>query len=291
VQPIREADMPEEESKLRNVSDTALWVAVYRARETERKDAVFRDPWARRLAGERGARIAAQLAPPGKQDWPFVARTYLFDRLIAREIDAGIDTIINLAAGLDARPYRLDLPPSMLWVDVDLPAIIDYKNEVLREDRPRCQIERVALDLSDRAGRRALFERIAASAGRVLVLSEGLLIYLTEEQVSDLSADIAGASFRSWAIDLATPALLRMLNKQWGDELGEAAAPLIFAPEAGPAFFGHLGWSVVEVQSMFKAASRLKRLPPLLRLFAMLPEPKRPNPRAVWSGVCLLHRT
>jgi O-methyltransferase involved in polyketide biosynthesis len=39
------------ESKIRNISDTARWVAVYRARENERPDAVFRDPFARRLAG------------------------------------------------------------------------------------------------------------------------------------------------------------------------------------------------------------------------------------------------
>jgi O-methyltransferase involved in polyketide biosynthesis len=43
---------------IRNVSDTALWVAVYRARETDRPDAVFRDPYARRLAGARLKRLS-----------------------------------------------------------------------------------------------------------------------------------------------------------------------------------------------------------------------------------------
>jgi len=284
--------MPNQESKLRNVSDTALWVAVYRARETDQRDAVFRDPWARRLAGERGERIAAKLAPPGKQDWPFIARTWLFDRLIAREVEAGIDTVVDLAAGLDARPYRMELPPSLLWIDVDLPAMIDYKNEVLSEDRPRCQLERVALDISDRPARRALFERVAASAGRVLVFAEGLLVYLADEQVAALADDIAGRpAFRSWAIDLASPALLRVLNRQWGEQLGEASAPLKFAPHDGLAFFERRGWTVVDVRSVFKAAGQLKRLPPVLRLLAMLPEPKRAGPRTVWSGVCLLQRT
>jgi O-methyltransferase involved in polyketide biosynthesis len=47
----------EKMSELRNISDTAHWVAFYRALESERPDALFRDPFARRLAGERGARI------------------------------------------------------------------------------------------------------------------------------------------------------------------------------------------------------------------------------------------
>lgn len=46
------------EPSIRHISDTALWAAVYRARETDRKDALFRDPFARRLAGERGEQIA-----------------------------------------------------------------------------------------------------------------------------------------------------------------------------------------------------------------------------------------
>ena len=42
------------EEPFRNISDTARWVAVYRAIESERPDAWFRDPLAKRLAGERG---------------------------------------------------------------------------------------------------------------------------------------------------------------------------------------------------------------------------------------------
>src|SRR5262252_3464125 len=95
---------------LRNISDTARWVATYRARETERDDALFRDPYARRLAGDQGEEIARAHACAEQHSWPMVMRTYLFDELIAEEIAAGTDLIVNLAAGLDARPYRLTLP-------------------------------------------------------------------------------------------------------------------------------------------------------------------------------------
>src|ERR1700738_2310271 len=77
---------------IRNVSDTARWVAVYRAQETERPDAIFRDPFARRLAGDRGEQIANSRPLGTDMSWPMVARTYLIDELVAAEIVRGVDT-------------------------------------------------------------------------------------------------------------------------------------------------------------------------------------------------------
>src|SRR5262249_32674051 len=126
------------EPLIRDISDTARWMAVYRARESERRDAIFRDPHARALAGERGGRIAVALGLDRNFEWSVVARTYAFDRYVAQEIAAGADLVVNLAAGLDTRPYRLDLPPSLRWVEVDLPEILDYKEEILGGATPAC---------------------------------------------------------------------------------------------------------------------------------------------------------
>src|SRR5256885_2136475 len=145
---------------IRDISDTARWVAVYRARETERPDAAFKDPFARALAGERGERIADGLPFFSDNAWSMVARTYLFDRLVTRLVQAGVDLIVNLAAGLDARPYRMKLPPSLRWVEVDLPEILDYKAQVLADAAPVCALERVPLDLSNADARRTLFDRL-----------------------------------------------------------------------------------------------------------------------------------
>src|SRR5258708_29524058 len=116
--------MSEPESRIRNISDTARWVAVYRARETERTDAVFRDPFARGLAGERGEQIAASMSFAEKNSWPFVARTWLIDQVISSQVKLGTDMVINLAAGLHARPYRMNLPRSLPRIQVDLPEIL-----------------------------------------------------------------------------------------------------------------------------------------------------------------------
>ena len=116
------------EPLIRNISDTARWVAIYRAQESERPDAVFNDPFARRLAGDRGQQIANALEFTTKNSWSFVARTFLFDEFILSHISQGYDTVINLASGLDARPYRMPLPSSLRWVEVDLPGIMKRKN-------------------------------------------------------------------------------------------------------------------------------------------------------------------
>src|SRR5258708_40132459 len=95
---------------IHNISDTARWAAVYRARETERPDALFRDPFARRLAGERGEEIANAIEFSNQNTWSWLARTYLFDRFIAQEIAVGCDLGMNLAAGLGTAPYCINLP-------------------------------------------------------------------------------------------------------------------------------------------------------------------------------------
>src|SRR5919109_5024040 len=171
------------EPLIRDISDTARWVAVYRARETERPDAAFRDPYARALAGERGDQIAKAMPFAEQNAWSFIARTYLFDKYIARLVQQGTDLVVNLAAGLDARPYRMELPPSLRWVEVDLPEILDYKEDILRGAKPVCALERVRLDLSNHDARRGLFARLGREATNVLAVSEGLLIYLMRDEV------------------------------------------------------------------------------------------------------------
>jgi O-methyltransferase involved in polyketide biosynthesis len=104
------------EPVIRNISDTALWVAIYRALESERPDALFHDPFARKLAGERGQQIFNSIPERHRYNWAYSMRTYLFDRFIQQEIAAGADMVINLAAGLDARPYRMKLPPALQWI-------------------------------------------------------------------------------------------------------------------------------------------------------------------------------
>lgn len=283
---IEEVNQPD--SQIRNISDTARWVAVYRARETERPDAVFRDPFARKLAGEHGEQIAVSIPFMEKNSWPMVARTWSIDRLITEQVRQGADMVINLAAGLDTRPYRMELPRTLQWIEVDLPEILAHKEEILRNEKPVCAFERVRLDLADAGARRELFSELGRRAKRVLVVTEGLLIYLTEEEVAALARDLAApASFQHWIIDLASPGLLRMMKKKMGTAVDRAGAPFKFAPQNGPEFFTRSGWKPEEIHSTIHTAAQLNRLTFFLRLMAKISSPQF-TPKRPWSAVCLL---
>src|SRR6478735_3128298 len=93
------------DSLVSNVSDTARWVTAHRAKESARPDALFHDPLAERLAGEQGHAIIAAAPRSIRHGWWLVARTKIIDDLIATAISQGCDRVLNLAAGLDTRPY------------------------------------------------------------------------------------------------------------------------------------------------------------------------------------------
>jgi methyltransferase (TIGR00027 family) len=288
---MAEAQTTSAQAVVRNISDTARWAAVFRARETERPDPLFRDPFAERLAGKMGVDIANTLPEGNSHAWAWVARTYLFDQFIAQELAQGADMVVNLAAGLDARPYRMALPSSLQWIELDLPEILAYKEGVLANERPSCALQRVRLDISDGIARRALFANLNRRANKILVLTEGLIIYLGADEVAALAKDLAaGLHFERWLLDLHSPGLLRMMQRTTGKQLSKVGAPFLFAPAEGPAFFTPHGWEPLEVKSLLKTATRFKRPPFFLRLLGRLPETKGPAGNRPWSGVCLFKK-
>jgi methyltransferase (TIGR00027 family) len=187
---------------IEHVMDTAFWVASDRALEGERPDALFRDPLAAVLAGEKGRRIAESMPHRRAMVFVMALRTTAIDRLIASAIDRGADTVLNLGAGLDTRPYRLQLPASLRWVEADFQSVIEHKNDKLAGQQPRCALERVAIDLTDRAERQALLRRVASNSRCVVVLTEGVVIYLHDDEVTRLAEDLhALPSIRYWIQD------------------------------------------------------------------------------------------
>jgi O-methyltransferase involved in polyketide biosynthesis len=183
------------------------------------------------------------------------------------------------------------LPASLRWVEVDLPDILDYKEQILAAATPACALERVRLDLSNVDARRGLFDRLGRGSKQAFIFSEGLVIYLMAQEVGALAFDLARpASFQFWAVDLVSPGLLEMMKGRSGELVNQAGAPFLFAPAAGPPFFAEYGWTVAEVRSILKTAAKLGRLPFALRMLSMLPESSGAQGSRPWSAVCLLAR-
>lgn len=244
-----------------HVSDTARWVAVYRAMESARPDALFRDPFAAKLAGEQGERIVDSMKYGRRTAWAMIVRTQVFDEEILDTITREkIDLVLNIAAGLDARPWRLELDPNLRWVDVDFPDILAYKAGIIGDAKPKCKCESRGVDLRIAADRDALFAELGAQAKRVLVVAEGLLIYLTPADVEGLARALSAVpSFGWWVIDLANPLLIEFMSKSWGKEVQRGNAPFQFAPAEGTAWFKPMGWRQRRVRYNALEARRLKR--------------------------------
>jgi methyltransferase (TIGR00027 family) len=277
------------EPLISNVSDTARWMAAERAVESARPDALFNDPFADRLAGDRGRAMAATAPRSTRNGWPAVTRTKLIDDLVAESVNRGCGRVLNLAAGFDTRPYRLKLPTGLEWIEADLPDIITEKQRLLTGETARCQLSRVAVDLADAPSRHAFLTEATGDAHDALVITEGLLVYLNEPQVGALADDLHRADIGRWITDLVAPAIVRRMIRQM-PRLAEVA-PLTFAPSDGVAFFERHGWSVGAIRSILKHARRWKRLPPSVRPMAYLPDP---NPRklthAPWAAVVRFDR-
>ncbi len=213
------------DSRIEHVSDTALLVAASRAAESERPDGLIDDSFAARLAGKRGM---ALLKNGPIADWMELGmglRTRLLDELLAIALAGGVDTVLSLGAGLDARAWRLDLPADLRWTEADFPDMLDYKYGLLADTMPRCRLERRSADLSNTAERQCVIEDAASGAWNPLLISEGLLMYLAAETVRELATEARVAGFRLWLLDTSSPALMRRAHGDALEQIDRVRAP------------------------------------------------------------------
>lgn len=258
-----------------HVSDTARWVAARRAIESARPDALFDDQLAERLAGDRGRAIADQAELVMGDDWYLVTRTKLIDDQVVEAIDTGCDLVLNLGAGLDTRPYRMQLPAELRWIEADLPAVIGEKDALLADQTPRCRLTTTALDLTDSPAVAAFLDTVLAGVRNALVITEGLVLYLKDTDITSLSTAFARPEIASWCLDFSTAGTTELVTEGF-----LSRAPWTFLPSNGVAFFENLGWNIGYLEPIFHAAGRYDRLPQQWRPALDLPQP---DPRAPGS--------
>jgi len=111
---------PDGPDRIQHVSDTALMVAACRAIETARADGLVRDPFAEMLAGPRGDAILRGITGWQLMCFGIGVRTRFLDDLVVETIAReNIEVVLSVGAGLDTRPWRLELPPELRWIEAD----------------------------------------------------------------------------------------------------------------------------------------------------------------------------
>lgn len=205
-------------NEINQVSDTAHWVATYRAIESKKEKPLFIDPFAEKLAGDLGYKLFNQI-PIAKWLSPFfIMRTKVIDDLLLDLLETKkIDVVINIGSGLDTRPYRLNLPPSLLWIEVDSSNILKFKSHILKDFQPFCE----HIELNSNKTLFIEFKKILNSKytlePNVLFIAEGLLPYLSREESALLVQDIATITNSDiyFIFDDAKPFVFNFLGKLW----------------------------------------------------------------------------
>jgi len=265
------ADTNEQWDIVTSVGLTALGVAAARAVETDRDGALvedrFAEPFVRAAEPPRPMPTRADDPAAGSGAWPWMAdflavRSRYFDEYFAEAGRSGVRQVVLLAAGLDARSFRLDWPAGTRVFEVDQPKVLEFKDRVLAEQgaQPACERHVVDTDLREN-WTKALTEAGFDAAAPTAWLVEGLTPYLpaaAEEQlfaeidrlsapgsrvgvewVHDIAAMMADPEFREssrllgvdlgdlWSDEPRTPADERLRGQGWAlhaETLTEAGA-------------------------------------------------------------------
>lgn len=279
---------------IQDAFDTARLVACYRAIESERVGSLIQDPYARRLAGKRGEELVQAYSRSKREVWGTVLRTCIYDEILLRSIEQEqIDTVINLAAGLDARPYRLSLPASLRWIEVDLSPVLQYKAEQLVSEKPICKLERISLNITDDEERKSFLASESKKSKQIFILTEGLLVYLRPKQVAAIARDLHGQeAIHWWLTEFVSRPASKRSEQAWNNIAAESVQER-FAPIGGAAFFEQYGWQVAEFHSAIDAMLRFHipiRFRYLLRLLWRC-TPPRAKTDTSQSGFVLFRRT
>jgi methyltransferase (TIGR00027 family) len=243
--------MPVEIEQSTSLEATARWTAAVRAMETARPDGLCNDPWAAALAGQDGLGWMAQ-RPPDRAA-PIALRIRFLDDFLQRVTwDQHIEQVVLLAAGLDTRAFRLDWPPGTRIFELDRPAVLQQKAQVLRQAgaEPACARSIVEADLGDPWGQ-ALAESGFQPQIPTAWLLEGLLFYLTDEQIEHLLEQVTGLAARGsyLGFDVVNHVTLtHPLTRDWIEMQAQSGAPWLGALDDPLGFLAARGWKATLTQ-------------------------------------------
>jgi len=171
-----------EKSQLSGVKETLLYTLYYRALDQRSKAPIVGDTWAadvldRITADNRKGLLTAKLGASGR--FPPLLRARRLDdwarEFLARHPNA---SVLHLGCGLDSRAFRLDVPETVRWHDLDFPDVIELRRRLYPEHAGYRLLASSATDPS-------WLNEIPVDRPTLMV-AEGVLPYLTEADVRQL---------------------------------------------------------------------------------------------------------
>lgn len=237
---------------------TSRWMAASRALETEHDEPLFSDPFARDLSGEAGFAMMAAMSATmpvanlsGPEPYLSIRTRFFDDAIVAATRESSLTQAVILAAGMDARAFRLDWPESLVLFEVDRHDVFDHKEPVLQRAGARARCDR-RIVRTDVAGP---WTTVLVSAGfdptrPAAFLIEGLLFYLDEATATDLLSAVADIACEgSWiGLDAVNQDMLTSpYVGPYMAKLRELGCPWVFAMPDPERFLAERGWQTTVV--------------------------------------------
>jgi methyltransferase (TIGR00027 family) len=227
---------------------TARLMAYYRAQENTRENPLIVDPFAERLAGDLSAYLADHIRH-SQMEYPLVRSYYIETKLLEPWCKNHKESqVVLLGAGLDTRVYRFE--PFQINThtvfDVDLPIINEYKEEILRNEHPLCNLVRISADLSTPAWASSLVQHGFLEGMPTFWILEGLVYYLDQDKVGGLLTKVAEMSAPNSAIFVDIMYASRWVSFPYSI-YGESFTRYLkwgLDMKTAPAFFSSAGWNV-----------------------------------------------
>ncbi len=230
---------------------TARWTAAVRARETERDDRLFSDPWARDLAGPEGAAWIASRTPDSTV--PIAIRTRYFDDwLTACGVGHGLGQFVLLGAGLDTRAFRLDWPTGTRLYELDRGPVLAAKARVLEAAGAdaRCARRAIAVDLATPWANDLLAAGFESATPTAWLL-EGFLFYLSREAIALVLGEVSrlAAPASRIGFDIINGLVLDSpWTSAWVQMQAAAGAPWVGTMDDPVHELDRLGWTAALTQ-------------------------------------------
>jgi hypothetical protein len=158
-------------------------------------------------------------------------------------------------AGLDTRPWRMDLPSTLRWIEVDFQPILDYKLKALSQDAPKCAHQVVYADVIDPEDRTRIYGMVGNEPA--LMITEGLLMYLPADVVQAFGTDFPQhTGIRLWLFDLASVAVMRMVHSQGLEQIEKVRAEDHLTGIEITNMVRSTGWRLLDYASYVQAAAK-----------------------------------
>ena len=247
------------------VSDMALVTAAGRAKESERSDCLVYDPYAKKLAGDSGMKLVEQFGDIFIDAEAITTR--VFDDAVIKFVEGGGTQIVVLGAGVDARPYRLQIlrDRSIRWWEMDYEGVLSYKAGVLGDSKPLCMLVRIPTDILEKG----LFQRLIDTGLnpelRTLWVAEGVFHYLRREEVAEFLETIHSASSDGSTVFFsALSSSTKSHTGKFEDSMSylrKMGAPMTFALDDPRGLLESHGYANIEVTFMGHHSAHYGRLP------------------------------